>query len=56
VGQIQTSCYDALIALARLDDVEAKLASTEKEADKARRDSKNARDEFNDVKRRRYDL
>lgn len=37
----------------RLDDVEMKLASTEKEADKARRDSKNARDQFNDVKRRR---
>jgi structural maintenance of chromosome 1 len=40
--------------LDRLDDVEAKLADTEKEADKARKDSKNARDEFNDVKRRRY--
>ena len=38
----------------RLDDVEAKLADTEKEADKARKDSKSARDQFNDVKRRRY--
>jgi len=43
-------------AMERLDDVEAKLASTEKEADKARRDSKNARDQFNDVKRRRCEL
>jgi hypothetical protein len=40
--------------LDRLDDVEAKLADTEKEADKARKDSKNARDQFNDVKRKRY--
>jgi hypothetical protein len=37
----------------RLDDVEAKLADTEKEADKARKDSKSARDQFNDVRRRR---
>jgi hypothetical protein len=41
-------------ALPRLDDVETKLADTEKEADKARKDSKNARDTFNDVKLRRY--
>ncbi len=41
-------------ALPRLDDVETKLVDTEKEADKARRDSKNARDTFNDVKQRRY--
>lgn len=40
----------------RLDDVETKLAETEKEADKARKDSKNARDQFNDVRRRRYVL
>ena len=40
----------------RLDDVEAKLAETEREADKARKDSKNARDEFADVKRRRYGI
>jgi structural maintenance of chromosome 1 len=40
--------------LDRLDDVEAKLADTEKEADKARKDSKNACDQFNDVKRKRY--
>ncbi len=40
--------------LLRLDDVENKLAETEKEADKARKDSKGARDAFNDVKQRRY--
>ncbi|TFY79840.1 hypothetical protein EWM64_g4174 [Hericium alpestre] len=45
-----------LKAIDRLDDVEAKLAETEKEADKARKDSKNARDAFNDVKKRRTDL
>ncbi|KAG2067941.1 P-loop containing nucleoside triphosphate hydrolase protein [Suillus decipiens] len=43
-----------LKAIEKLDDVEAKLADTEKEADKARKDSKNARDQFNDVKRKRY--
>ena len=37
----------------RLDDVETKLVDTEKEADKARKDSKNARDTFNEVKQRR---
>ena len=37
-----------------MEDVEAKLAETEKEADKARKESKTARDEFNDVKKRRY--
>ena len=36
-----------------LDDVETKLVETEKEAEKARKDSKNARDTFNDVKQRR---
>lgn len=40
--------------LTSLDDVEAKLVETEKEADKARKDSKTARDQFNDVKQRRY--
>ena len=40
--------------LDRLDDVEAKLADTEKEADKARKGSKNARDQVNYVKRKRY--
>ena len=40
-------------AIERLDDVEAKLAETEREADKARKDSKNAREAFNDVKQRR---
>ena len=38
----------------RLEDVETKLAETEREAEKARKDSKTARDEFQDVKRRRY--
>ena len=42
-----------LKAVERLDDVEAKLVQTEKEAEKARKDSKNARDQFNDVKQRR---
>ena len=36
----------------RLDDVEMKLVDTEKEADKARKDSKLAWDHFNDVKMR----
>lgn len=45
-----------LKAIEKLDDVEAKLADTEKEADKARKDSKNARDQFNDVKRKRCEL
>ena len=40
-------------AMERLDDVEMKLADTEKEAEKARKDSKTARDHFNDVKKRR---
>ncbi|KAH7103427.1 condensin complex subunit SMC1 [Auriculariales sp. MPI-PUGE-AT-0066] len=40
----------------RLDDVEAKLADTEKDADKARKESKSTRDEFNDIKKRRCDL
>ena len=42
-----------LKAVERLDDVEAKLVETEREAEKARKDSKNARDQFNDVKLRR---
>jgi hypothetical protein len=33
-----------------------KLVDTEKEADKARKDSKLARDHFNDVKMRRFVL
>ncbi|KAH9959956.1 cohesin complex subunit psm1 [Russula dissimulans] len=43
-------------AMDRLDDVENKLAATEKEADKARKDSKNARDAFSDTKQRRTEL
>ena len=45
-----------LKAIDRLDDVEAKLMETEKEADKARKDSKNARDQFNEIKRKRCAL
>jgi hypothetical protein len=37
-----------------LEDVEAKLVDTEKEADQARKQSKSARDHFNDIKRQRY--
>lgn len=38
----------------RLDDVESKLKDTEREAERARKESKDARDHFTDVKRRRY--
>ena len=37
----------------RLDDVEHKLRGAEEEADVAKKESKAARDRFNDVKRRR---
>jgi len=43
-----------LKAMERLGDVEAKLAETEKEADKARKDSKQARDQFTEIKKQRY--
>ncbi|KAI0692899.1 cohesin complex subunit psm1 [Cytidiella melzeri] len=43
-------------AMDRLDDVENKLMETEKEAEKARKDSKTARDQFNDVKKRRCEM
>ena len=43
-----------LKAMERLTDVETKLAETEKEADRARKDSKQARDQFNEIKKRRY--
>jgi structural maintenance of chromosome 1 len=33
-----------------------KLADTEREAEQARKESKRARDNFNDVKKRRYDF
>ena len=39
----------------RLDDVEMKLADTEKEAEKARKDSKAARDNYNELKKRRFE-
>ena len=41
------------VFLFRLDDVEAKLLETEKEAEKARKDSKTAREQFNEIKRKR---
>jgi structural maintenance of chromosome 1 len=37
----------------RLEDVEAKLLETEKEASKTRQDSKTARDKFNEIKKKR---
>jgi hypothetical protein len=40
-------------ATERLDDVEHKLLNAEEEADAAKKESKAARDRFNDVKRRR---
>ncbi|KAF4618816.1 hypothetical protein D9613_009734 [Agrocybe pediades] len=43
-------------AMERLDDVETKLADTEREAEKARKESKTARDNFNEIKKRRCDL
>jgi len=33
-----------------------KLADTEREAEQARKESKRARDNFNDVRKRRYDF
>jgi len=45
-----------LKAMERLGDVEAKMAETEREAEKARKDSKQARDQFNDLKKKRCDL
>ena len=42
-----------LKAIERLDDVETRLIETEREAEKARKDSKTARDQFNDIKRQR---
>ncbi|KAJ3905524.1 hypothetical protein F5879DRAFT_736868 [Lentinula edodes] len=43
-------------AMERLDDVEQKLAETEAETEKARKDSKTAREHFQDVQRRRTEL
>ncbi|KAI0647638.1 cohesin complex subunit psm1 [Trametes meyenii] len=45
-----------LKAMDRLDDVEAKLVETEKEAEKARTDSKKAREQFNEIKRKRCEM
>ena len=43
-------------AVERLDDTEAKLAETEREFERSRREAKEARDEFNRIKKRRCDL
>ncbi|KAJ3798658.1 condensin complex subunit SMC1 [Lentinula aff. detonsa] len=43
-------------AMERLDDVEQKLAETEAETEKARKDSKTAREKYQDVQRRRTKL
>ncbi|EIW51887.1 cohesin complex subunit psm1 [Trametes versicolor FP-101664 SS1] len=45
-----------LKAMDRLDDVEAKLVETEKEAERARTDSKKAREQFNEIKRKRCEM
>ncbi|KAG8849135.1 Structural maintenance of chromosomes protein 1 [Tulasnella sp. 330] len=42
-------------AIDKLDDVEAKLTETDKEAEKARKTSKDAREEFNKIKKKRTD-
>ena len=46
-------CVDSCVFFFRLDDVEAKLAETEKEADKARKESRNARDRYHEIKNKR---
>ncbi|KAK7020211.1 Structural maintenance of chromosomes protein 1 [Paramarasmius palmivorus] len=43
-------------AIDRLEDVEAKLAETEKETEKARQDSKSAREKFQKIQKDRTDL
>jgi structural maintenance of chromosome 1 len=43
-------------AIDRLNDVESKLAETERETDQARKESKTARERFADVRRRRCDM
>lgn len=40
----------------RLEDVEAKLKETDREAAKTRNDSKSARDKFNELKKKRCEL
>ena len=54
VAQHQYNDWTFYLMTARLDDIESKLMDTEKEADKARKDSKSARDQFNDLKKRRW--
>ncbi|KAL5537272.1 SMC1_1 [Sanghuangporus sanghuang] len=43
-------------AMERLDNVQTKLLDMEKAAEKVRKESKRARDEFNDIRKRRCDL
>ncbi|KTW31066.1 cohesin subunit SMC1 [Pneumocystis jirovecii RU7] len=43
-------------AIERLEGVESKLHDTEKDFDKARKEAKQARDNFNAIKRKRYSL
>ncbi|KAL0571911.1 Structural maintenance of chromosomes protein 1 [Marasmius crinis-equi] len=43
-------------AVDRLEDVEAKLAETENETEKARKDSKDAKDRFQEVQRKRTEM
>jgi structural maintenance of chromosome 1 len=49
-------CPRSHVLLHRLDDVQARLTEAEAEADKSRKDSKSAREAFNDVKQRRTEL
>lgn len=48
--------YFVLKGYLRLDDVEAKLAATDKEFDTIRRTTKKAKDTFNDLRKRRCDM
>ncbi|KAG7094864.1 hypothetical protein E1B28_005672 [Marasmius oreades] len=43
-------------AVDRLEDVEVKLAETEQETEKARKDSREAKDKFQDIQRRRTEM
>ena len=46
-------CCQLFYSVRSLDDVEAKLIDTDKETEKARKEVKVARDEFNTVKKKR---
>lgn len=51
LGLTTSKCYSRLD---RLDDVEAKLADTDKETEKARKEVKAARDEFTGIRKKRF--